>query len=412
MTYLLDLTEKDTGVQPRPVTATEYSSACPVCGGSDRFRVWPEQGRFWCRGCGIQGDAIQYLRDVRGLTYQQACDTLGVQPRERERSGAPAREKPTWQPKVSTTPPEKWREKAMALVEWAEKCLWSPAGEKALRWLREERFLSDVTIKSSRLGWLPKDIWRDREAWGLDEQLNDQGRPKRLWLPQGLVIPLLQGNEVHRIRIRRPDPGDGPRYVVLPGSINAPMVLGENREVFVIVESELDTLLLNQEAGDLTGVVALGSASNRPDQRTTKLLRGARQILVALDGDDAGAAQAWRWWPENFNRVRRLPPVSGKDPGDMMKVGVNLRDWVSARLDQPRQVDSLSAGSSEDNTDSFDYLTHADEETMELFASVLVSIETGSQLGRLYPQMRGYLRRELGPELFRVLEKAHGEAAA
>lgn len=208
---LFDLLSKDVAAPPKKVAGTnggEWASACPKCRGSDRFRVWPERGRYWCRACGIQGDSIQYLRDVRGLNYPDACSLLGVQPWERDSSASPSPvgdRKPSWQPKEATTPPEKWREKAMALVEWAERYLWSPAGEKALAWLKNERFLTDETIRAARLGWLPRDVWRDREAWGLPEALNDQGRPKKVWLPAGLVIPFLQGGEVHRIRIRRPE---------------------------------------------------------------------------------------------------------------------------------------------------------------------------------------------------------------
>jgi 5S rRNA maturation endonuclease (ribonuclease M5)/Zn ribbon nucleic-acid-binding protein len=33
----------------------EYSSACPVCGGEDRFQFWPEVGNYWCRQCGLRG---------------------------------------------------------------------------------------------------------------------------------------------------------------------------------------------------------------------------------------------------------------------------------------------------------------------------------------------------------------------
>ncbi len=46
-------------------------------------------------------------------------------------------------------------------------------------------------------------------------------------------------------------------------------------------------------------------------------------------------------------------------------------------------------------------------EEFELFASALAAIELGKPLGRLYPQMRGYLRRELTPEHFAILELAH-----
>ena len=42
--------------------------------------MWPEEGRFWCRSCEKRGDAIQYLRDKRGLTYPEACSALGIEP--------------------------------------------------------------------------------------------------------------------------------------------------------------------------------------------------------------------------------------------------------------------------------------------------------------------------------------------
>jgi hypothetical protein len=412
MQSLLVMLQKD-GVQPRRVTAMEYSSACPACGGRDRFRIWPEQGRFWCRGCGIQGDGIQYLRDVRGLDYREACALLGIEPRDRDRSASPSPvgdRKPAWTPKDAQVPPPVWREKAAKLIEWAERYLWSPAGAEALEWLRGERFLSDKTIRGARLGWLPQDFYRDRAEWGLPEALSDKGRPKKVWLPSGLVIPLIRDGEVHRVRIRRPEPGDGPRYVLLSGSSSAPMVLGEGREVFVVVESEMDVLLVHQECSDLVGCIAMGSASNRPDARTTELLRGAQSILVALDGDSAGAREAWRWWPENFSRVKRLPPVSGKDPTEMRAAGLDLRAWIGARLSQPRQVDAPPAGNGDNSEHNLDYLTDTDPEELELFASALKGIETGSQLGRLYPQIRGYLRRELTPEHFRILELAYREA--
>jgi len=42
----------------------EYAGACPVCGGHDRFRVWPgPPGHYWCRQCRASGsviDAWQY----------------------------------------------------------------------------------------------------------------------------------------------------------------------------------------------------------------------------------------------------------------------------------------------------------------------------------------------------------------
>lgn len=59
----------------------EYHGPCPLCGGTDRFTVWPEQGetgRAWCRQCNWKGDAIQLLRDRDGLSFMEAKHSLGL----------------------------------------------------------------------------------------------------------------------------------------------------------------------------------------------------------------------------------------------------------------------------------------------------------------------------------------------
>ena len=85
----------------------------------------------------------------------------------------------------------------------------------------------------------------------------------------------------------------------------------------MVLESELDGMLLHQEAGDLAGVVALGNAQTRPDQAAWGALRQSRLILIALDGDAAGAREAWRWWTKHFPQARLWPPIDSKDPAEM-----------------------------------------------------------------------------------------------
>ena len=67
-----------------------------------------------------------------------------------------------------------------------------------------------------------------------------------------------------------------------------PLSTGERSVRVMIVESELDAILLHQEAGDLVQVIALGSASARPEQDTVQILRDAETILLSLDNDPAG----------------------------------------------------------------------------------------------------------------------------
>ena len=79
---ILDLLRED-GHELKRVGSTnggEWAGACPSCGGTDRFRVWPLEngaGRWWCRQCKKTGDAIQYLRDFRGMDFKAARSYLG-----------------------------------------------------------------------------------------------------------------------------------------------------------------------------------------------------------------------------------------------------------------------------------------------------------------------------------------------
>lgn len=74
---IIELLDQDGfSVRPKSPAGKEYCGPCPMCKGEDRFLVWPEEGeggRFHCiRGCGWKGDAIQYLRDWRKLSFGEA----------------------------------------------------------------------------------------------------------------------------------------------------------------------------------------------------------------------------------------------------------------------------------------------------------------------------------------------------
>ncbi len=208
--------------------------------------------------------------------------------------------------------------------------LWEESGKAALKILRNKG-LADNTIKEANLGYNLRDLFLDRESWGLPPEIKENGKLKKLWLPAGIVIPLIENNQVIRLRFRRLE-GE-PRYYLLPGSNIRPMTWNIDSKVLIIIESELDGLLLNQEAGDLVGVVALGSAASKPDKITRDALMHADLILVALDADEAGAKASWSFWPETYGtKVKRWPCIMGKDPSDAWKNGLNIRAWVIAGI--------------------------------------------------------------------------------
>lgn len=83
MTNVLTLAEQDLSLKRTSMSnGGEWHSRCLGCGGTDRFCVWPSggnDGRYWCRQCGRKGDAIQYLRDFRGLSFLEAKRALGLE---------------------------------------------------------------------------------------------------------------------------------------------------------------------------------------------------------------------------------------------------------------------------------------------------------------------------------------------
>lgn len=352
---LLDLLYQK-GIRLRKAGAThggEYQGPCPWCGGTDRFHVWPEgnltdkhgkevkvTGRYWCRPeighCGRNGDAIQFLIDFDHLTFQEACARLGQTFDKVERLRHPRKHgEQGWEPAERVAPVGTWTEQAK---KFALDCYDAIADTPAALAYLEGRGILQETLGEFGLGWnAGKKGWglfKSRDSWGLLPEMNEEtGKPRPLWLPIGWVIPYLVRGEVVRLRIRQVDDAKfGPRYYMVPGSSSATMVIEPKfpgyRDVYVIVESELDAILVSQEASDLVGVMALGSASTRPDKVAADKLDRAAHIMNALDADGAGAQEAWKWWREHYPDSMRWPVPEGKDPGEAWKAGVNIREWI------------------------------------------------------------------------------------
>ena len=331
----------------------EYHGPCPICGGNDRFHIWPAQkvtGDWWCRGCDRGGDLIQWFIDVEGMTFPEACKAVGRELPELREGQTPQTKRPAgdnWQPNTPAAPAELWQEHAGKLVEWAHQQLLAlgegpgtPLHYLAARGIRKESAIAH------RLGWNPgekgKDLYRTRKAWGLEAIIRD-GKEKKLWLPIGLVIPFYAGGRLRRIRIRIPSERRTPEfstpYYVVPGSSMDTYVVNPGAKAFVIVEAELDGILVGQEVAELNvGAMALGNNSAKPTDGAYALLQSALHISVALDYDlEPGSTEnpggkSSTWWSEHFSHAERWPVPAGKDPGDAFKAGYSIREWVLLNL--------------------------------------------------------------------------------
>jgi DNA primase len=318
----------------------EYAGPCPFCGGDDRFIVWPVKGRYWCRSCGKTGDTIQYLRDFRWLSFFNACAVSGCEPTRNLRVTRTA--EAVWRPKESTTAPNAWQVKAQSFHDRTADLLWSPESESMRCWLHDEKGLQDETIRKAGLGFNPTTIHEQRSSWGIDVAFKEDGSEQQQWLPAGIVIPWIDNGQVSRLRIRRMKPGDDPRYAIVSGSSMVPMILGPEMKSIVVVESELDALLISQEAGDLCSVIAMGFAQARPDRNTHEILSKCETILIALDSDDAGAKAAWKFWPETYgSKVRRWPCVLGKDPSEAWHNGLDIEAWIATGISSTALISNI-----------------------------------------------------------------------
>lgn len=357
---IIDLVRDDVGEGKVVRQASgEWASPCPACGGNDRFRIFPEQGdhgTYWCRAENKGGDLIQYLRDFRGMTYRDACALAGVDPASSYRplSAPPrkgsAREVPTF--KTHADPMQLWQEKAQSFVATAHQRLL--ANPPMLAYLAS-RGISLSAVKRCRLGYNPQSEYRSRESWGLEEELKDNGKPKRLWFPKGIVIPYWRGGVLQRIKIRQDNGFDfGPRYYMVPGSNSAPMCLNPGARAFVVVEAELDAIACwdaTTAAGlQDVGAVGMGTLGGKPDEWLHAMLAGSLCILNALDVErvepEADTPEARKeaerkelmqarqrdWWQRTYPHAERWPVPAGKDPGEAVALGVPLDKWILAGL--------------------------------------------------------------------------------
>lgn len=365
MSALLNLYLADVQGASKISSKGEWAGPCPKCGGrpgvSDRFHVWPEEGKggaYWCRqeGCELhkRGDAIEYLKLVRGMSYREACAEIGIiKGKAPLRAISPAQgnvqqqtQGDQWEPHGWDAPTSMWRDQAHRLLE---RCIEQLAGEENQHirdWLLQSRGIDMESAVSAHLGYCPQDIRLTREKWGLPTDMDGKGKPRRLWIPEGIVIPCWRDGVMHRIRVRRFSK-EGKKYIFIQGGSAMPYWIRTHARHAVIVESELDAILINQQAGDLVTTVALGSVSMRPDPELHAHLVTMDAVLVALDTGDkslAGAKAAWGWWAQHYSNARRCPVVGGKDPTDAQKNGLDLRAWVQAALDGGAQRMRVDGG--------------------------------------------------------------------
>ncbi|MFN8493992.1 MAG: toprim domain-containing protein [Caldilineaceae bacterium] len=357
---ILDLIQNETGCTYRKAGTggKEYCGVCPWCGGEGgahgkggRFRLWPGEGRYWCRECQKQGDSIQFMRDYKGLSFRQASEYVGmnhindsvdtIDTVDTIHSHDTNHHQPLIPPCAA------WTQRGYPFLADCQAALWDGRGGKVLAWLHG-RGLSDATIRSAGLGYNDHDHYTERSAWGLPAELNDRGQPKGLWLPRGVVIPWTIDGALWGLRIRRPI-GD-PKYYFVPGGTANALYNADaltTGKPAVVLEGEIDALTVCQ-----AGFVGVATGSTYAARRTRWLVRLAlaSTVLIAYDADEAGEKAA-QYWLDALSNAKRWRPY-WSDANQLAQDGVNVTAWLQAGIGQlPAATEAAQPSATESATE-------------------------------------------------------------
>lgn len=297
------------------------------------FTVYPENGSFYCFGCGVGGDVITFVRRMENLDYMEAVKQLA------DRAGMALPEDG-----YDDTLAKK-RTAVLAANRAAAKFfhsqLFTEQGRQALDYFLG-RGLAPETIRHFGLGFAPND-WR-----ALKRHLNEQGFDDVLLESANLLRRSDKNGKVSyydNFRNRVMFPIIDPRGNVIafggrvlddskPKYINTSdtLVYKKSNGVFalnfakngndgklIIAEGYMDVIALHQ-AGFTNAVACLGTALTK--EQANLLSRYADTIILSYDADEAGqkaTARALGIFGTTGMEIKVLHLEGGKDPDEIIK---------------------------------------------------------------------------------------------
>ncbi|MBQ1962402.1 MAG: DNA primase, partial [Clostridia bacterium] len=297
------------------------------------FTVYPENGSFYCFGCGAGGDVFTFTKLIENLDYIEAVKKLA----EKAGVALPDEGYDDSFLKLKNTVYEINRETA----KFYHSFLMSPDGKWALDYLLG-RGLTLQTIRHFGLGAAP-DSWD-----ALIKHLKSLGYSENDMLQANVVNKGQRGGFYDRFRKRvmfpiinirgkviafsgRAMPGEdkeGGKYVNTadtPVYKKSDNIFGMNfaknncADRIILVEGNMDVVSLHQ-AGITNAVAALGTAFTEEQARL--ISRYTKEIVLCMDADAAGQKAVKRAGEILKNtglEVRVITIPDGKDPDEYIK---------------------------------------------------------------------------------------------
>ncbi|MEA1936195.1 MAG: DUF2169 domain-containing protein [Thermodesulfobacteriota bacterium] len=191
------------------------------------------------------------------------------------------------------------------------------------------------TIQRAWFGINPEEQAEDAELWGLQPGTDDQGQPKALIIPSGLIMPRFDEATLNRVLIRSGDYTDSGKDVLIEGSDEIPLFLPsvdpEGAPV-IRVSDELEARLVEQEIGDACSVIALQNHEEKPDKDAAKNIEDAPVFLIVLPEKAEESEKDWEPWEKAYPDAQKLFLPKGNTVFEARKHGTDIRKWIMEAL--------------------------------------------------------------------------------
>ena len=254
------------------------------------FTVYADSERFYCFGCGLGGDVLDFIQQAEGLSLPEAIARLDGSPGLAPRSAI--RPAPTRRPRSAALPP---RDPALLTAAARFYAGTLRRSSEARAYLASRGVGPDAAARLG-LGYSPGNGLRQAlESLGFSEKrIRDSG----LFMERGaerfagmVVVPDpvsstgQAGGLVRWLAGRAVDPDRTPRFQALPGP--KPVLglgrLGPAPDWAVVAEGLFDWLALTG-----WGIPSCAALGTQGVERVASALRGCPRVFLAFDGDDAG----------------------------------------------------------------------------------------------------------------------------
>lgn len=297
------------------------------------FTVYPENGSFYCFGCGVGGDVITFIRRIENLDYMEAVKMLA----DKANMALPEEGYDDSLAKKRRTILEANR----AAARFFHAQLFTQEGRVGLDYFLS-RGLKMETIRHFGLGFAPNSwnaLKRHLNSKGFDDYIlesanllrksdrngktsfYDNFRNRAMFPiidPRGNVIAF-GGRVLDDSKPKYINTSDTLVYKKSNGVFALNFAKNGNDEKFIVAEGYMDVIALHQ-AGFTNAIACLGTALTK--EQANLLSRYAKQVLLSYDGDEAGqkaTARAIEIFSATGMDVKVLRLVGGKDPDEIIK---------------------------------------------------------------------------------------------